>query len=95
MNSYKSKNPRKPSICKGCGATIKWVRGKGKKAVPVEPNGMYFLPDETGSAFIMSNGAISYGRHASDGILGYQKHVCATFNKRVPTEKELAQRCWA
>jgi hypothetical protein len=88
---------RKPSICKGCGKEIKWVRGKGAgiKAVPVEPTGVYFLPDDDGTPFVMTDGNVRCGKPASDGILGYRKHVCAAFSPRPRSESELEQRRWA
>jgi hypothetical protein len=88
---------RKPTVCKGCGKQIKWVRGKGKdtKSVPVEPSGVYFLPSESGTPYVMADGKVQRGRPASDGILGYHKHDCPAFKPRVLSEREQAQRRWA
>ncbi len=88
---------RRPTICKGCGKEIKWVRGKGPdaKAVPVEPRGIYFLPAEDGTPFVMSDGKTQRGKPASDGILGYRKHVCASLAPRPMSERELERRRWA
>ena len=88
--------PYSPSYCNGCGGEIRWVRGKGQKtSVPVEPQGMYFLPTPDGTAFVMTNGRIQYGRIAADGILGYRQHACEAYSRRVLSEDDLARRCWA
>lgn len=92
-----NRSSRKPSYCKGCGKEIKWVRGKGAnaKAVPVEPSGVYFLPTDSGTSYIMSDGKVRCGKPASDGILGYHKHVCESFTPRASSSRDLERRRWA
>lgn len=94
---YKSVRTRAPSYCKGCGKEIRWVRGKGAgaSAVPVEPRKCYYIPSANGTAFIMPNGKVNYGSPAQEGILGYTEHVCEMFMRKVLTDQEITQRCWA
>lgn len=97
VRTWKNGNPRKKSYCSCCGKEIKWVKSRDRdaKAIPVEPHGCYYLPKEDGAPFIMSDGRINHGVIAPDGILGYCRHDCERFARKVLTERELVQRSWA
>lgn len=92
---------QKQSVCKCCGKPINWVRPKGpeQKAIPVEPQKVYFLPGDGKETFIMTNGKEGQGRSASDGIIGYKRHSCNGFKamgvRKNWSEEELAKRRWA
>lgn len=97
IGTCKNARTYKKSYCKGCGREIKWVKGRDwdAKAIPVEPHGCYYLPTEDGAPFIMSDGRINHGVIAPDGILGYRRHECERFARKILTERELVQRSWA
>ena len=84
---------RKTVSCNGCGKPISFVRA-GETAIPVEPEGLYFVPTADGEKFILPNGSVQYGVRASDGLRGYKKHDCSGYKGRGLTEKEISKRSY-
>ena len=63
------------SICKGCGAEIRWIRMPSGKAMPVDVPGVPFTPGGGPTRFILENGSITYGVKGRSGpMIGYVPH---------------------
>ena len=52
------------SICKGCGAQIKWIRTIGGKKMPVDPEAAFVIPCGGSERFVTDEGAVISGRLA-------------------------------
>lgn len=65
------------SICKSCGAEIKWIRTFSGKAMPVDANPIYFSEGGNG-IFVTDNGAVIHGTECPKGQMnarvGYISH---------------------
>ena len=64
--------------CYQCNREIRFVKRKGEKAIPVEPQRYYFVPCEKneGDVFLSQTGVTRHGNLASDGLPGYKWHKC-------------------
>ena len=49
------------SICKGCGAQIKWIRTIGGKKMPVDPETVFVTAREGSERFVTDEGAVISG----------------------------------
>lgn len=52
------------SVCKGCGAKIKWIRTIGGKKMPVDPEAVFVTAREGSERFVTDEGAVISGRLA-------------------------------
>lgn len=58
------------SICKGCGAQIKWIRTIGGKKMPVDPETVFVTAREGSERFVTDEGAVISGRLTRLGEIG-------------------------
>ncbi len=64
-------------VCGRCGKEIRFIRRTGKKALMVNAQARYFIPDEKGrQEYILSNGTSRKGNSADDGLRGFILHQC-------------------
>lgn len=90
---YRTGRKRSTVSCNRCGKPISFVR-TGETAIPIEPDGLYFVPRTDGEKFILSNGTTQFGVRAADGLRGYKKHDCSQLNSRTLTDKEISRRSY-
>lgn len=62
--------------CSKCDKEIRFIKVKGSKSLVVNNSSVYFLPDDNGKVYVMSNGKMRTGQAASDGIIGFTLHDC-------------------
>lgn len=55
------------SICKGCGASIDWIRTKAGKSMPVDPEPQFIITGEGRQKFVTEDGEVLTGRPAAPG----------------------------
>lgn len=62
--------------CSKCDKEIRFIKVKGSNTLIVNTNSVYFLPDNNGRLFVMTNGKMRTGKVAQDGIIGFTLHDC-------------------
>lgn len=62
--------------CSKCDKEIRFIKVKGSKSLIVNSNSVYFLPDDNGRVYVMTNGKMRTGQPAFDGIKGFTLHDC-------------------
>lgn len=62
--------------CTKCGKEIRFIKREGDKAIVVDKQPVYFVPDNLGVELFIHSGASRRGTRASDGLKGYTLHVC-------------------
>lgn len=63
-------------LCSKCGKGIRFIKRTGAKALMVNDNPVYFIPNEDGIYYVQTNGTMRRGNVASDGIKGFTLHEC-------------------
>lgn len=64
-------------VCGKCGKEIRFIRRAGKKALMVNPNPTFIIPDENSNQeYVLTNGEMRKGRPALDGLKGFVFHQC-------------------
>jgi hypothetical protein len=64
--------------CSICGKSIRFIKRKGEKALIVNANPIFFIPDNTSDKeYVLTNGDIRKGRTAEDGLRGFTLHMCS------------------
>lgn len=59
------------ATCKGCGQTIKWIRLNNGKAMPVNPEPVYYEDRREGAAVIITeDGRVSSGHTEAVAVVG-------------------------
>lgn len=63
--------------CDKCGKRIRFIRRAGLKALKVNSDSSFFIPDDNGGeVFITTKGETRRGFKAQDGIKGFKLHEC-------------------
>lgn len=62
--------------CDRCGKEIRFIKRAGTKALVVNVTPVFFLPDDLGDIYVMTNGSTRRGTIAPDGIKGFILHSC-------------------
>ena len=64
--------------CQHCNKAIRFIRRKsvGLKALIVDYNPVYFVPDSSGDIYVIHNRVMRRGTIAPDGLQGYILHNC-------------------
>ena len=69
---------RKTSACRGCGQEIIFIKTLKGKTMPVNPDGVYFVPAGGPNTYVMLDGTVQRGRepHYADKStqIGYISH---------------------
>lgn len=52
------------SICKGCGASIDWIRTAAGRSMPVDPEPVFVIENGGSDRFITDEGEVILGRRA-------------------------------
>jgi hypothetical protein len=65
------------SECSKCGKAIRFIKRAGKKALVVNAQAIYFIPDDNSTEeYVLTNGDIRKGKSAPDGLRGFKLHQC-------------------
>ncbi len=65
------------TVCKSCGAEIKWILTFSGKAMPVDPEPIHFYAGEGKEVFVTDSGAVVHGTRAEGQehtMTGYTSH---------------------
>lgn len=63
--------------CNKCGKAIRFIKREGKKALVVNAQAIYFIPDDSSrEEYVLTNGDIRKGISAPDGLRGFKLHQC-------------------
>ncbi len=69
---------RKTCPCRGCGQEIAFIKMVKHKTMPVNPDGVYFIPDDGPNSYVTLDGRIERGRDPKPGdtgaMIGYVSH---------------------
>lgn len=63
-------------LCSKCKKRIRFIKRTDAKALVVNDNPVYFIPDENGTEYVQTNGSIRKGVTSSDGLKGFTLHKC-------------------
>ena len=64
-------------VCGRCGREIRFIRRAGRKALMVNTNPTFIIPDEkSAEEYVLTNGEMRKGRPALDGLKGFTLHQC-------------------
>lgn len=78
---------RKTSTCRGCGQEIIFIKTTKGKTVPVNPDGVYFMPAGGPKTYVTIDGEVIRGRDPIFGdkgtMIGYISHfaTCPEANR--------------
>lgn len=69
---------RRTSACRGCGREIAFIKTVKGKTMPVNPDGVYFVPAGGPNTYVTLDGKIERGRDPEPGdtgtTIGYVSH---------------------
>ena len=76
---------RKTMPCRGCGKEIMFIKTEKGKTMPVDPEMVYFIPDDRGSdTYIEPGGKLVRGREVNladkSSSIGYTSHFATCPN---------------
>lgn len=72
----------KTTLCRGCGKPIAFIKTEAGKTMPVDPEPIYFLPEDDYHKFVMMDGTVKRGRAIEEdetglkkkAVIGYRSH---------------------
>ena len=70
-------------FCRGCGAQILWTRTSSGKAMPCDPNPIFFARGGGPETFVTPEGKVERGKRSKEGQVGYISHFATCpYSKR-------------